>query len=66
MLGNSYLKAELEPRHPHLQLICSDDGHAFSVLFVLSNVLILPRMVLKATCSRIVVFSLLMQKANYY
>lgn len=48
-----------EPRHPQQQLIPSDDGRAFSVLLVLSNVLILPQMLLKATCSRIVVFNLL-------
>lgn len=59
MLGNSYLNAELEPRHLQLQLICSDDGRVFSVLFFLSNVLVLPWMLLKATCSGTVVFSLL-------
>jgi len=59
MLGNGYLNAELEPRHPQLHLMCSDDGCAFSGLFIPSNGLILPQMLLKATCSSIVVFSLL-------
>lgn len=59
MVGNSYLNTELEHRHSQLQLICSDDGCAFSVLSILSNVLLLPQLLLKATCCRIVVFSIL-------
>lgn len=59
MLGNSYLNTDLEHRHPQLQLVCSDDGCAFSVLSILSNVLMLPQMSLKAMCCGIVVFSIL-------
>lgn len=46
------LNAELEPKHPQLQFLCSDAGLAFSVLSILSNVSMLPLELLKAIYSR--------------